>query len=367
MAAVDAVPSAQPTGSGPLPVIDVGPLTRGDADAADKARSAAALRQACVEWGFFYITNHGLEKQVPEMVAATRALFDLPEAEKAALAASLSPLHRGWTGLGGAHNCSSEAGPDTKESFLLGAEGSASPMHGANPWPPAPLLPGWQGRVRAYFAAALDLSRAVSRGLALALGLPESFFADRMRDPVAQLLLLRYPAPPGGARRGRGRGCGEHTDCGFLTILAQDDVPGLEVRRRRGTTGGGAAPAAPAACCGGGGEDSDGDLGEWVAAPPLPGALLVNLGDLAAFWSGGVVRSTLHRVFIDDAAGRARHSCVFFCNCDFDAEVRPGFGAEAAAKGASGGGGGVSAGGSGPAAPMTAGKYILEKLGIMYS
>jgi isopenicillin N synthase-like dioxygenase len=178
---------------------------------------------------------------------------------------------------------------------------------------------------------------------------------------------------------------------GFLTILAQDDVPGLEVRTRGGGGAGGdgnnsgkagtndkdavtaAATAAsfrqggPASCSSkglGNADDGDGNRGAWVPAPPRPRALLVNLGDLAAFWSGGALRSTPHRVNIPPSAvGRARHSVVFFCNCDFDAEVAAGSAAAAAAPGgeAAGAGGDASTDGA-----TTAGRYILKKLGLMW-
>lgn len=124
-------------------------------------------------------------------------------------------------------------------------------MHGPNVWPDAHDLPGWQQQVQAYFNAMLDLSRVIARGLALSLSLPETFFTDKMRDPVAQLLLLRYPPPPkqqpaapGNGQEQQYVGCGAHTDCGFLTILAQDDVPGLQVKMASG---------------------------EWVVAPPIRG------------------------------------------------------------------------------------------------
>jgi isopenicillin N synthase-like dioxygenase len=223
----------------------------------------------------------------------------------------------------------------------------------------------------------LDLARLVARGLALSLDLPESFFTDRMRDPVAQLLLLRYPPPATAAAAAAARrrvGCGEHTDCGFLTILAQDAVPGLEVLAR-----GSRGAAALGSCCG----DDDAaaertpasasavtEEGTWVSAPPLPAALLVNLGDLAEFWSGGIFRSTPHRVFIPEGAERqARHSVVMFCNCDFDAEVVPLKEGNAARYSSGGGVGGGAGGGSGEAAaaPVTAGRYIMEKLGLMYN
>jgi isopenicillin N synthase-like dioxygenase len=252
-------------------------------------------------------------------------------------------------------------------------------MHGPNPWPSADLLPGWEADVSAYFSSALAVSRALSRGLALALGLDRAFFEQRMRDPVAQLLLLRYPpAPPsdggggdGGSNSSAARrvvGCGEHTDCGFLTLLAQDDVPGLEVRPR---AAGAASAAAATANSGGGGGEGGGDDAGWVPAPPLPGALLVNLGDLAEFWSGGLFRSTPHRVFAPGGADgrRARHSVVFFCNCDYDAEVAP-LGAEAGMGSDEAGGRGAADAGNGGGvdgtSATTAGRYICEKLGLMY-
>lgn len=102
-------------------------------------------------------------------------------------------------------------------------------MHGPNVWPDPAEVPDWQQQVQAYFTAMLELSRVVARGLALSLSLPETFFTDKMQDPVAQLLLLRYPPPSklqqlSAGAAGAGQqfvGCGAHTDCGFLTILAQ--------------------------------------------------------------------------------------------------------------------------------------------------
>jgi hypothetical protein len=110
-------------------------------------------------------------------------------------------------------------------------------MHGPNVWPDPTELPGWEQQVQTYFTAMLHLSRVIARGLALSLSLPESFFTDKMRDPVAQLLLLRYPPAPrpqGVAAAAGGQeqhyvGCGAHTDCGFLTILAQVREEGCDV------------------------------------------------------------------------------------------------------------------------------------------
>lgn len=105
-------------------------------------------------------------------------------------------------------------------------------MHGPNVWPDDSQLPGWREQVQAYFAAMLELSRVIARGLSLSLSLPEQFFTDKMQDPVAQLLMLRYPPCPklqapaatAAAAEQQYVGCGAHTDCGFLTILAQVGV-----------------------------------------------------------------------------------------------------------------------------------------------
>jgi hypothetical protein len=145
--------------------------------------------------------------------------------------------------------------------------------------------------------------------------------------------------------------------------------------------------------------------GSWLAAPCLPGTLLVNLGDLAQRWTGGAYRSTVHRVVnrgqvqaagLADSSGLAaskdggpagegqagapdRHSIVFFCNCDFDAlvETIPTIAAgtsAAAAAGATQGGGAAAAaaagavgegGRGGEYAPVKAGEYILQRLGLM--
>lgn len=316
-----------------VPIIDISPLYEAAGDPQAVGAVAAAIRAACLHTGFFYVSGACLPSTAG-IFRCMQQLFDLPDASKAQLDANLSPLHRGYTGLGGSHNCVPDEttikGPDNKESYLLGAEGSGSPMHGPNVWPDPQQLPGWQEAVEGYFSAMLELSRVIARGLALSLSLPESFFTDKMRDPVAQLLMLRYPPPPQRAQAAAGEqeqqyvGCGAHTDCGFLTILGQSDVPGLQVKMASG---------------------------EWVVAPPIQGTFVVNLGDMTARWTNDLYKSTEHRVF-NTTGSRPRYSVPFFCNCDFDAVVAP---ADIAAAGA-----------NSKYAPITAGKYIMEKLGLMW-
>ncbi|PSC69301.1 oxidoreductase [Micractinium conductrix] len=362
----------------PIPVIDLSPLAAPQPDAAAVRQLASALHAACRDVGFLYIAGHGLSQgQLDGLTALATRLFDLPQVDKEALDAARSPLARGYNSLQhGRHSCTPEdGGPrDAKESFTVGMERQAgdprppSPMHGPNQWPPEAVLPGWRVEAEAAVEQLLAAARLLMRGLALALQAPPDYFTSRCTDPVAQMVLFRYP-PTGGTEEQRG--CGAHTDCGFLTLVAQD-APGIEVQL------------------------SD---GSWHAAPALPGCLLVNLGDMAARWAGDTYKSTVHRVHNrSDAA--TRHSLVFFCNTDFDAVVEtmpsclpPGVGAaaaegggggseaaaavaggtgsEAAAAGTDGGGSVAAAAGGGVIGrrhpPIKAGDYILQKLGLMFN
>jgi isopenicillin N synthase-like dioxygenase len=270
----------------PPPIISLAGL-----DAADPAARAAvvdALRTACLDKGFFYIVDHGVP---PALIRAvfdqSRVFFDLPMAAKLAVDKARSPCNRGYEPLRGQVL---EAGspPDLKEGFYIGTDlGPGDPRvaaglfnHGPNQWPSD--LPLWRGTMEFYFERMLGLCRTVMRALALGLNLPEDHFDGFCDDAVATLRLLHYPPQPANPAPGE-KGCGAHTDFGAITLLAQDEVGGLEVW--------------------------DGDNG-WMPAPPVPGAFVVNLGDLMARWTNDRYRSTLHRVI--NASGRERYSIPFF-------------------------------------------------------
>jgi isopenicillin N synthase-like dioxygenase len=105
-----------------LPIIDISPLYD-NSDQQQQAAVAAAIRTACLNTGFFYVSGQRLP-QSTGIFKCMQQLFDLPDSSKAKLDANLSPLHRGYTGLGGAHNCVPDEttfkGPDNKESYLFG-------------------------------------------------------------------------------------------------------------------------------------------------------------------------------------------------------------------------------------------------------
>jgi isopenicillin N synthase-like dioxygenase len=284
-------PSASPA----LPVIDVGPLT-GAAPAAARAAVAEQIQAACRERGFFYVTGHGVPAGLlDELADASAEFFALPAAGKLEIA--MERGGRAWRGYFpvGAELTSGQ--PDQKEGLYFGTELPAAdprvtaglPLHGANLFPRQ--VPRLRPLVLAYLDALARVSQAVLAGVAQSLGLDASYFAaGYTADPTILFRIFHYPPSPPQAGSW---GVGEHTDYGLVTLLAQDDSGGLQV----------AAPEG------------------WIDAPPIPGTLVCNIGDMLDRLTGGWYRSTPHRV--RNLSGRGRLSFPFFLDPGFAAEVPP--------------------------------------------
>jgi isopenicillin N synthase-like dioxygenase len=276
-----------------IPIIDVSGLR--SEHLRERQAVAAALGRAARDVGFLYVIHHGIPVTLLHATfEAAHALFDLPSAQKQALDIRHSPHNRGYAGFL-TEQLDETALPDRKEAFNIGFDLSAddpevlagAPFRGVNVWPD---LPGWRATMLAYFDACMELSRAMHRGFALDLGIEEDFFSPLIDRPMATLRMLRYPprdptSPP------EALGAGTHTDYGNITLLATDGVAGLEVRRRDGT---------------------------WIEAPSVPGALIVNIGDLLMRWTNDIYVSTPHRV---RQPVQQRHSLAFFLDPNPEAEV----------------------------------------------
>lgn len=278
-----------------LPVIDIAPL-RDAGDTGGRRRVAERIGEACRAHGFFYIAGHGID---PALQAAlrdvSRTFFAQPAETKMRIA--MSQGGRAWRGYFPLGAELTSGRPDLKEGLYLGTElppddprvRAGWPLHGANLWPQHPAA--LRRAVLDYMAAACAAAQAVLEGVALSLGLEADWFRRHYTaDPTVLFRIFRYPPQAAGED---GWGVGEHTDYGLLTLLLQDDVPGLQVR----TPGG------------------------WIEAPPLPDTLVCNLGDMLDRLTGGQYRSTPHRV--RNAGGRERFSFPLFFDPDFTARVTP--------------------------------------------
>lgn len=257
------------------------------------------VRAACARTGFFYLVNHGVpDTLVADQFERTRRFFALPLAERMALASANSPAGNGYDPLR-SQVLRSGTAPDLKESFHIGPELPDDHPHvarglvryGHNQWPAA--LPEFRAGCLAYFAALEALGLRVMGLIARSLNLPEDHFRPFHTCPMSDLRMLHYPAGVADPADGRQFGAGAHQDWGGVTLLAQDDVGGLEVEV---------------------------DDGVFLPAPPLPGSFVVNIGQLIARWSNGHYRSNVHRV-LANGSGRSRYSIPFFFNPDFDAEI----------------------------------------------
>jgi len=287
--------SARTIDPGSIPVIDVGPLADGTRD---RVRAVArAMREAAETVGFLYVTNHGVPGElVADLERVARRFFALPAADKALV----MPLdrHRGFLPIGQAKMYSG-AKVDLKESFVWGLDvGHDDPdyragnrMHGPNRWPAA--LPEMRSLCNRYFEATNACGRRLLRGFAVSLDLADDHFDRSFSKPVTRCSAVFYPPQPpdGGDDQ---FGVAPHTDYGTLTVLHQDPVGGLQVRDR---------------------------AGDWVVAHPIPGTLVVNVGDLLARWTNDRFTSTPHRVV--NTSGRERLSIAAFVDPDYATPIDP--------------------------------------------
>jgi len=277
-----------------LPLIDLARVrTRGT----ERAASLAELRDVLRDHGFFYLKGHEV---APDLIDATLALakhfFRLPEKEKEAIAMIHSPHFRGYTGPGGEYT---RGEPDWREQLDINNEENAIPREeivhswqrliGPNQWPVE--LPALRSVLLAYQAEVTRVGIEVLRAAALALGQPEDAFESlHSPEPTRLLKIIRYP----GRRTEAGtQGVGPHKDGGLVTILLQDEVPGLRVRTEEGV---------------------------WIDAPPIPGTFVVNTGELLEMATDGFIRADVHDVSTPPE-GTQRHSIAFFLGARLDAEI----------------------------------------------
>jgi isopenicillin N synthase-like dioxygenase len=272
-----------------IPVIDIGPLR----DGSNPMHVAQALHQASRDIGFIYISNHGIDLNLlADARQQALEFFRQPAPIKQAL--GISNKHRGFLSMGQARMQADKL-PDLKESFIWGIEDAQGqtkedhPLRGSNRWPQE--LPALRATALQFFDQADQVSRLLLQGFALGLGLPPQHFLGTCSLPMSRAAFVYYPAQDS-QQTTEQFGVAPHTDFGVLTVLCQDDVGGLQVQNAQG---------------------------QWVNAPPIPGTLVVNVGDLLSRWTNGEYRSTPHRVI--NTSGKERLSLVLAFDPDPETRI----------------------------------------------
>lgn len=281
-----------------VPVVDI---------SGDPGAVGAHLDDVCRTVGFFQIVGHGIDHAVADAAwsAATR-FFDLPLDAKLRVARPDPDYPYGYIPVAGeslAGSLDDATPPDLKEVFNIGpvtapthafSDPNEAWVYSPNLWPEE--LPELRSAWTAYYRAMTALCDRLMSLFARGLGLPPDFFADKLDASPDALRAINYPERDSAPLPGQLR-AGAHTDYGTLTVLRQDRVGGLEVRTR------------------------DGD---WAGVPSVPGAFVVNIGDLMARWTNGRWTSTMHRVVDPPDAEQARarrQSMPYFQNANYSAEI----------------------------------------------
>jgi isopenicillin N synthase-like dioxygenase len=266
------------------------------------------IDDACRNVGFFQVVGHGIPQSLLDSVFAVADEFfgqDIPA--KLAWASGSAEIERGYSAKGTeglAYSLGIEQPPDLFEAFTIGLDSlpddpayhsDEHTLFAPNIWPSAPA--GLRPVLLDYWANAERVVDTITSLMATALGLEGDYFAKYLDKAVQALRINFYEGRPGDTALPNQMGLGAHTDYGVVTVLLADQEPALQVYTK----------------------DE-----EWVYVVPVPGALVVNVGDLMARWTNDRWRSTLHRVMpvlSTDGSTRRRRSVPFFTEGNFDAMI----------------------------------------------
>lgn len=283
-----------------LPVLDLAPYLTDPTSPAGR-QFVAELGRALREIGFFYVTGHGVDESLAERAhAVARAFFALPDDERLRVENVNSPHFRGYTRFGHEYT---NGRSDWRDQLDIGREqpvrelGPDDPtwlrLRGPNQWPAEPA------ELRAVILEWMDelerVGATITRAMAEALGLAPGYFDEVTNPPEILLKVIRYFTPPDApATSGPGQGVGSHRDTGFVSIIHQDAVGGLQVERD----------------------------GQFVDVPAVDGALVVNVGEMFQLVTRGYFKATVHRV-VSPPPGTERSSLAFFYNPKLEATLEP--------------------------------------------
>lgn len=270
-----------------LPLVDISKLQ--SPHLPDRLEVAAALDQACKEVGFLYLKGSQFNFDYANaLIEVTQSYFTQDLASKMQHYIGLSKNHSGYVPVG--EEQFSGNSYDLKEAYDINYDYSSArsdcPLLGATLWPDHPHF---KSTVSQYYAHLRQISEQIFSGFALALGVDEDFFAEKITDAPSQLRLIHYPYNP---EIQDAEGIGAHTDYECFTLLLPT-APGLQVLNK---------------------------AGEWIDIPLLENTLVMNIGDMMEILSNGKYLATKHRV---KKVSEERYSFPLFCACNYDTVIEP--------------------------------------------
>jgi isopenicillin N synthase-like dioxygenase len=266
-----------------IPVVNVSRLS--------EPASLRAIDQACRDWGFFQVVEHGID---PVLLATLqremRAFFALPtEMKRRVVRTADNP----W---GFYDRELTKNARDWKEIFDCGPDNDPGQR---TPWPKG--SPRFRPALEAFMQSCEGLAFALLAAISTNLGMPAGHLGRAFHPAHTSFLRLNHyplcpePACPSDLRTPEAGhlGVNHHTDSGALTLLVQDEEPGLEVHHE----------------------------GKWHLVEPRNDALVINIGDVVQVWSNDRYRAALHRVRA--SSERARFSAPYFFNPAHEATYAP--------------------------------------------
>jgi isopenicillin N synthase-like dioxygenase len=279
-----------------IPVVDIGKRN----DPAGRRALAKEFVQIARNLGFLYLANHGVpQSKIAAAFEAARRFHALPMDQKMAL--KQNKAHRGYqppasVTLIASAKFAPATKPSQRSTFVVRHDVDLDdpdldptlPLQGPNQWPADPWIRKTATEYRDAIAA---LGQSLLPVIALAVGKDDDFFRPFFTPPTVTLLMAHYPAKL--AQGPDEFGSAPHTDYGFSTFLAQDDVGGLQVQRADGT---------------------------WIDATPIADTFVFNIGDMMARWTNDQFRSTRHRVVNKDSS-RDRYSIPAFFDPNLKARI----------------------------------------------
>ncbi|XP_072242463.1 uncharacterized protein [Leuresthes tenuis] len=306
-----------------IPVVDFGAYSLTEKDVTDEQLHSLSkeLKSAFTEVGFVFLKNSGiLREEVDRVMDISKKFFLQPDELKQPFSRKCfanSPNH-GWVSMETERLNPSRPG-DLKESFNI------TSLHPDIKWPSSGALSGFQEIHTSFFQHCKELSLRVLRVMALGLALDPDVFLrahSLIGTDVNGTTLRSLYYPPVNcekAKEGQLR-CGEHSDYGSITLLFQSSE-GLQVCNRSG---------------------------EFISAPAIPGAILVNIADLMQRWTSDQLISVRHRVLLPPVGDSStRQSLAFFVHPDDEALI-------------------TCFDGSNKYPPVTSGAYLVERLSETY-